>query len=283
MHHTERHAKTFKCEKLLVCMQKAIEVTALTKRFGKFTAVDNISFNVNKGEFFAFLGPNGAGKTTTIKMLITLLAPDSGKIFVDGNDPVLQKDRVRKSIGVVFQDFSLDDELTAFENMQFHGYLYNIPGGLLDDKIKALLEIVQLWDRKDSLVKTFSGGMKRRLEIARGLLHEPAVYFLDEPTIGLDPQTRNQIWAHLKELNIKINNTVFFTTHYMEEAEKNADSVAIIDNGKIIAVGSPAQIKQRTKSKSLEEAFLKMTGKQIRQESASSADKMRMGRRLWRK
>ena len=229
-------------------MQKAIEVTALTKRFGKFTAVDNISFNVNKGEFFAFLGPNGAGKTTTIKMLITLLAPDSGKIFVDGNDPVLQKDRVRKSIGVVFQDFSLDDELTAFENMQFHGYLYNIPGGLLDDKIKALLEIVQLWDRKDSLVKTFSGGMKRRLEIARGLLHEPAVYFLDEPTIGLDPQTRNQIWAHLKELNIKINNTVFFTTHYMEEAEKNADSVAIIDNGKIIEEGSHNDLLQNPAS-----------------------------------
>ena len=211
-----------------------IEVKSLTKKFKDFSAVDNISFNVKMGEIFSFLGPNGACKTTSIKMLTTLLLPTSGKIRINGFDPVTNQHEVRKSFGIVFQDPSLDDELTAYENMEFHGVLYGVPKDLRKQRIEELLKYVDLWERRKSLVKTFSGGMKRRLEIARGLLHHPKIFFLDEPTLGLDPQTRNHIWSYIKKLNKDEGITVFFTTHYMDEAAKAANQVAIIDHGKII-------------------------------------------------
>lgn len=260
----------------------SIQVENLTKKFNSFTAVDNISFKVLKGEIFAFLGPNGAGKTTTIKMLTTLLEPSGGSLMVNGINPVKNKNDVRKSFGIVFQDPSLDDELTAYENMQFHGVLYKVQKQLLKDRIEELLKFVELWDRRNSLVKTFSGGMKRRLEIARGLLHHPKIFFLDEPTLGLDPQTRNHIWNYIKKLNHEEQITVFFTTHYMEEAERIAKRIAIIDHGKIIAVGSPAELKKKTKTKSLEDAFISLTGRVIRDEEADSMDNMRQRRRMWR-
>lgn len=262
-------------------MDLAIEVKNLTKKFNDFTAVDNISFEVKNGEIFAFLGPNGAGKSTTIKMLTTLLKPTSGTMKVNGFDPEHEQDETRKSFGIVFQDPSLDDELTAYENMEFHGILYKVPKSLRQSRIKELLGIIELWDRKNSLVKTFSGGMKRRLEIARGLLHHPKVFFLDEPTIGLDPQTRNQMWNYILDLNKKEQITIFFTTHYMEEAEKVAQRIAIIDHGKIIAQGTTKQLKKETKTSSLEEAFLNLTGHQIREEEVSGIDNLRMRRRMW--
>ncbi|HLB72103.1 MAG TPA: ATP-binding cassette domain-containing protein [Candidatus Methanoperedens sp.] len=259
----------------------SIQVRDLTKKFGDFTAVDNISFSIKRGEIFAFLGPNGAGKTTTIKMLTTLLHPTSGTMLVNGYDPMKDQDAVRRSFGIVFQDQSLDEELTAYENMEFHGVLYRVPDRILRKRIEELLNFVELWDRKNDLVKHFSGGMKRRLEIARGLLHTPQVLFLDEPTIGLDPQTRNHIWKYLKDLNRTEGITVFFTTHYMDEAERVADRVAIIDQGRIVAEGSPEELKKKTDAKSLEEAFLSLTGKKIREEEAGSIDQMRMTRRMW--
>lgn len=252
-----------------------INVSNLTKKFGDFTAVDNVSFGVEKGSIFAFLGPNGAGKSTTIKMLTTVLSPTSGRMFLDGKDPARQQNAARHAFGIVFQDPSLDDELTAYENMYFHGVLYGVPKAELKEKIRRLMEFVELWDRKDSLVKAFSGGMKRRLEIARGLLHHPKILFLDEPTIGLDPQTRNHLWTYIQELNKRDGLTVFLTTHYMEEAEKIADKIAIIDHGKIVAQGTAAELKNSTQSGGLEEAFLKLTGKQIREEEASEADRAR--------
>ncbi len=261
--------------------QKIISVKDLTKKFGDFTAVDAISFEVAKGEIFAFLGPNGAGKSTTIKILTTLLHPTSGEISINGFSPQKDQDKVRNSFGIVFQDPSLDEELTAYENMEFHGVLYKVPQPLRAKRIKELLEIVDLWDRKDSIVKTFSGGMRRRLEIARGLLHHPKIFFLDEPTIGLDPQTRNQMWDYVKSLNKKENITIFFTTHYMEEAEKVAEKIAIIDHGKIIAQGTARELKNQTKTNSLEEAFLSLTGKQIREEEASGIDHLRMRRAMF--
>jgi len=259
-----------------------IKVSNLVRKFGDFKAVSGIGFSVEKGEIFAFLGPNGAGKTTTIKMLTTLLTPTSGKIEIDGFDPVSDKDKVRKSFGIVFQDPSLDDELTAYENMQFHAVLYKVPTELAKKRTEELLRIVGLEERKNDLVKTFSGGMKRRLEIARGLLHHPKIFFLDEPTLGLDPQTRNYIWGYIKNLNKKEGITIFFTTHYMEEAEKMAQRVAVIDRGKIVAIGAPKELTHRTKSDSLEEAFLALTGKAIREEEATSADRMRQRRMMWR-
>jgi ABC-2 type transport system ATP-binding protein len=258
-----------------------IEVSNLTKKFKEFTAVDDISFSVKEGSIFAFLGPNGAGKSTTIKMLTTLLDPTEGKININGFDPKLQQNEVRKCFGIVFQDPSLDDELTAYENLEFHGVIYKIPAVLRRQRIEELLKFVELWDRKNSLVKTFSGGMKRRLEIARGLMHHPKIFFLDEPTLGLDPQTRNHIWTYIKDLNIKEGITVFFTTHYMEEAEKIADKIAIIDHGKVITEGTLTELKIKTKTKSLEEAFLKLTGGTIRDEEPTNMDQMRMGRRMW--
>ncbi len=260
-----------------------IEVTGLTKKFGDFVAVDAISFSVPKGEIFAFLGPNGAGKSTTIKMLTTLLQPTSGTMMLNGHDPVQAPDEVRRSFGIVFQDPSLDDELTAYENMELHGVLYDVPDKLRRERIAHLLVFVELWDRKDSPVKEFSGGMKRRLEIARGLLHHPTIMFLDEPTLGLDPQTRNHMWTYLKELNKNEGTTVFFTTHYMEEADRIADRIAIIDHGKIVATGTAEALRKQTGTVSLEDAFLALTGNTIREESAGATDRMRAMRRVWRR
>lgn len=260
-----------------------IEVKNLIKRFNDFTAVDNISFSVNKGEIFAFLGPNGAGKTTTIKMLTTLLHPTAGSISLNGSSPDGNQDEVRRSFGIVFQDQSLDDELTAFENMEFHGVLYRVPKDIRKKRIEQLLKFVELWDRKNELVKNFSGGMKRRLEVARGLIHHPKILFLDEPTLGLDPQTRSHIWNHIKNLNKEEQTTIFFTTHYMEEAEKVAQKIAIIDHGKIIARGTSGELKQSTKTASLEDAFLALTGDTIREEEANFIDRMRMRRRIRRR
>ena len=253
-----------------------IEVKNLTKKFDGFTAVDNISFDVAAGEIFAFLGPNGAGKSTTIKMLTTLLRPSEGKMTLNGHDPEHEADAVRHSFGIVFQDPSLDDDLTAYENMEFHGVLYGLKKKLRRERIEKLMKFVDLWDRRTSLVKEFSGGMKRRLEIARGLLHHPKIIFLDEPTLGLDPQTRNAMWNFIFEFNKTEGTTVFFTTHYIEEAERAAAKVAIIDHGKIIASGSPDELKAKAGKDNLEDAFLFFTGKNIRDESASPADHMRM-------
>ena len=256
--------------------QPIIRVEHLTKRFGDFTAVDQIFFRVRRGEIFAFLGPNGAGKTTTINMLTTLLAPTAGTVRINGYDPVSQKHLVRKSFGIVFQDPSLDEELTAQENMEFHGVLYGVPKETRKKRIEELLTIVDLWDRKNDLVKTFSGGMRRRLEIARGLLHHPQLFFLDEPTLGLDPQTRNTIWTYIKRLNQKEGVTVFFTTHYMEEAQRMAQRIAVIDHGHIIALGTSEALEKQTGTLSLEDAFLKLTGKHIREEEATGMERMRM-------
>src|ERR1700730_4585195 len=210
-----------------------IEVQNLTKRYGEFCAVDRISFFVPKGKIFGFLGPNGAGKTTTIKMLTTMLRPTEGTVRVDGLDPVRDQHAVRRTFGIVFQDPSLDEALTAFENMELHAVLYRVDPRERRVRIEKLLRFVELWDRRADFVKRFSGGMKRRLEIARALLHEPKIIFLDEPTLGLDPQTRNQLWTHVKKLNEEERVTVFMTTHYMEEAERVAHRIAIIDHGKI--------------------------------------------------
>lgn len=260
-----------------------IDVKNLTKKFKDFTAVDDISFNVEKGEIFAFLGPNGAGKSTTIKMLTTLLRPTSGELQINGADPTSEQSIARRSFGIVFQDPSLDDDLTAYENMEFHGVLYGVPKKIRQERIVELLKFVELWERKNDLVKHFSGGMKRRLEIARGLLHHPKIFFLDEPTLGLDPQTRNHIWEYIKNLNKKEDITIFFTTHYMEEAEKSADKIAIIDRGKIVAQGTAQKLKDETGATSLEDAFLKLTGKAIRDESAGALEGMRQRRRMWHK
>lgn len=249
----------------------AIEVKGLTKKYKDLIAVDEVSFCVSRGEVFAFLGPNGAGKTTTIKMLTTLIKPTAGIIRLNGFDPVREKDSARRSFGIVFQDPSLDFELTASENMVFHAVLYNLPKAIRDERIEKLLKLVQLWERRNELVKNYSGGMKRRLEIARGLLHHPQILFLDEPTLGLDPQTRFQVWEHIKDLNKNEGITVFLTTHIMEEAERVANRVAIIDYGKIIDRGRPAELISRTGAASLEEAFLALTGKTIREEAAESS------------
>lgn len=260
-----------------------IEVKDLEKKFGDFVAVKKISFNVEKGQIFAFLGPNGAGKTTTIKMLTTLLHPTSGSITLNGNNAATNPSGVRRSFGIVFQDPSLDEELTAYENMEFHGVLYGVPKETRRTRLKELMEIVELWDRKDDLVKHFSGGMKRRLEIARGLLHQPAVLFLDEPTVGLDPQTRNHIWSYIKNLSRAQGITVFFTTHYMDEAERAAEQVAVIDHGSIVAAGTPNELKASTQTPTLEDAFLKLTGRTIRAEEVGAIEGMRMHRKMWRR
>jgi ABC-2 type transport system ATP-binding protein len=206
-------------------------------------AVDNISFDIDQGEIFGLLGPNGAGKTTTLSMLSTMLRPTSGSATINGIDVEHDEDGVRKSIGIVFQDQSLDEELTAWENMDFHGRLYRIPTETRNQRITELLRLVELEDRKDDIVKTFSGGMRRRLEIARGLLHHPAVLFLDEPTLGLDPQTRNHLWQYIATLAKEKGITIILTTHYMEEADRLCNRVAIIDHGKIIAIDTPKNLK----------------------------------------
>jgi ABC-2 type transport system ATP-binding protein len=258
-----------------------IQVKDLLKRFGDFTAVDQVSFDVGRGEIFAFLGPNGAGKTTTIKLLTTLMHPDGGSILVDGLDPARKAHEVRRRFGIVFQDPSLDGDMSAIENMEMHGVFYHVPRKQRHERTESLLKLFELWERRNSLVKTFSGGMRRRLEIARSFLHTPKILFLDEPTLGLDPQTRNQLWNHVKHLNESEGVTVFLTTHYMDEAERVAQRIAIIDHGKIVALGSPAELKQSTGKESLEEAFLALTGSTIRDEAASSVDQMRQMAKLW--
>jgi len=320
-----------------------IEVKKLTKKFNGFTAVNKVSFEVKKGEIFGFLGPNGAGKSTTISMLSTLVTPTSGKASINDFDIENQTDEVRRSIGLVFQDPSLDDRLKAKENLTFHARLYGLKKSDYVERVKEVLKLVELWDRKDSLVKSFSGGMKRRLEIARGLIHFPQVLFLDEPTLGLDPQTRVHIWDYILKLRESQQMTIFMTTHYMNEAEY-CDRIAIIDEGKIIALDTPeklkkkvggdiiqmksfekdklkAEIKERYKLKAkeegeilqievtdgekflprlfndlstkidsielrkptLEDVFLKLTGRKIREEEASSKDRMRDMMRVHRR
>lgn len=222
----------------------SIEVRDLVKRYGAITAVDGITFTVERGEFFGFLGPNGAGKTTTISVLCTLARPTTGTVRVAGFDVERMPHEVRQRIGIIFQDPSLDTQLTAWENLALHARVYGVPGTLWRPRATELLKMVELWDRRYSLVRTFSGGMKRRLEIVRGLLHSPEILFLDEPTLGLDPQTRRQIWAYLTELRRQIGVTLFLTTHYLEEAEQ-CDRVAIIDHGRIIALDAPERLKAR--------------------------------------
>ena len=226
-------------------MTAAIEIRNLTKRFNGLTAVDSISFSIAKGEIVGLLGPNGAGKTTTLSMLATMLAPTSGTAVVNGIDVEKDPDGVRRSIGIVFQDQSLDEELTARENMDFHGRLYRIPAGEREKRIEELLRLVELYDRRDDIVKTFSGGMRRRLEIARGLLHHPDVLFLDEPTLGLDPQTRNHLWNYIATLAKEKGITIILTTHYMDEADRLCNRVAIIDRGRIIAMDTPENLKNQ--------------------------------------
>ena len=314
---------------------EVIRVKDLSKKFGQLEAVKKISFSVEKGEIFGFLGPNGAGKSTTINILSTLIQPTSGDAFINEFSVTQETDKVRKSIGLVFQDQSLDDRLTAGENLSFHARLYGLKKKVYQDKIKEVLTLVGLWDRKDNLVRTFSGGMKRRLEIARGLIHYPTVLFLDEPTIGLDPQTRASIWEYILKLKESQQMTIFMTTHYMNEAEY-CDRIAIIDQGKIVALDTPKglktqlggdiiKIKSQTKEKlrhelekkyghkvkeegdflilevtngeeflpklfnelqskidsielrkpTLDDVFLSLTGKQIREEEASAKDQFR--------
>lgn len=220
----------------------AIQVDGLVRRFGEFTAVDAISFNVRETEIFGFLGPNGAGKTTTINMLCTLLRPTAGRAQVNGFDVSEQQAKVRSSIGLIFQDASLDEELTAYENLRFHAMLYDVGRTDFLRRSDELMRMVDLADKSRDLVRTYSGGMKRRLEIARGLLHRPKVLFLDEPTLGLDPQTRRHIWEYLRKLRDQRGVTMFMTTHYMDEAE-HCDRIAIIDHGRLVAVDTPENLK----------------------------------------
>ena len=219
-----------------------IEAKGLVKKYKEIEAVRGIDLEVAQGEIFGFLGPNGAGKSTTISMLCTLLSPTAGTASVAGIDVVHDPARVRQRIGLVFQDPSLDDQLTGRENLEFHAFIYSIPAAERRARIDKMLELLQLSDRASSQVRTYSGGMKRRLEIARGMLHEPQVLFLDEPTLGLDPQTRRNIWTHLNDLRSRTGVTIFMTTHYMDEAEF-CDRIAIIDKGQIVALGTPDQLK----------------------------------------
>lgn len=220
----------------------AVAVRDLKKTYGKVEAVKGVSLEVAPGEVFGFLGPNGAGKTTTISMLCTLVNPTGGSATVAGHDVVGARDEVRRNIGLVFQDPTLDGYLSAEQNLRFHAELYGVPRNVVGDRIRQVMEMVALWDRKDAKVMTFSGGMKRRLEIARGLLHSPRVLFLDEPTVGLDPQTRSAIWGYINKLRLTEDITIFMTTHYMEEAEY-CDRIAIIDHGEIVVIDSPEALK----------------------------------------
>ena len=223
-------------------MDSAIEVRGLVKRYGELTAVDGVDFDVAAGETFGFLGPNGAGKSTTIKILCTLASLTAGSARVAGFDVVTQRPDVRRHIGLVFQDTTLDVYLTGEQNLRFHAELYGIPRDVLGGRLKQVLEMVGLWDRRGDVVQTYSGGMKRRLEIARGLMHSPRVLFLDEPTVGLDPQTRASIWSYIHELRQQEQITIFLTTHYMDEAE-HCDRIAIMDAGHIVALDDPETLK----------------------------------------
>ncbi|MGB2814981.1 MAG: ATP-binding cassette domain-containing protein [Dehalococcoidales bacterium] len=220
-----------------------IEVENLVKKFGDLVAVNDISFNVAPGEIFGFLGPNGAGKTTTINILCTLTKPTSGRASIAGLDVVHKQSQVRQQIGLVFQDPSLDERLSALQNLRFHALVYGVPASVREPRMEQMLRMMELWDKRNNKVQTFSGGMKRRLELARGLLHHPGVLFLDEPTLGLDPQTRNRMWEYILELRRQEGTTIFLTTHYMDEAD-NADRIAVIDLGKLIAMDTPAKLKR---------------------------------------
>jgi ABC-2 type transport system ATP-binding protein len=220
----------------------AVSVRHLIKRYGEIEAVRGIDLEVRAGETFGFLGPNGAGKSTTINMLCTLVRPSAGSALVAGHDVIGERDEVRRNIGLVFQDTTLDGYLTAEQNLRLHAELYGMPRGIVAERMRQVMEMVGLWERRGSLVGTFSGGMKRRLEIARGLLHSPRVLFLDEPTVGLDPQTRSSIWTYIEELKRDEDITIFLTTHYMDEAEY-CDRIAIIDRGKIVALDTPEALK----------------------------------------
>lgn len=248
----------------------------VAKRFGRVTAVDGISFKIMPGEIFAFLGPNGAGKSTTIKMLTTMLRPTRGQLELGGHNVVKNPSKVRKTFGIVFQDPSLDEELTAKENMELHAALYHVLKSEWTPRIDELLKLVGLESRKNSFIKTFSGGMRRRLEIARGLLHHPKVLFLDEPTLGLDTQTRKVLWDYVKKMSKSEGMTIFFTTHYLDEAEAVAERIAIIDHGKIVATGTAGQLAKKTKTKNLEQAYLKLTGESIRDEDDAGNDGLNM-------
>ncbi len=254
---------------------EVIKVKNLTKDFGHLRAVDDISFDVKAGEIFGFLGPNGAGKTTTINILCTLLLPTSGEVTVDGFNVVTSPNEVRRSIGIIFQDPSLDERLTAYENLNFHGMIYHLPPGIRKQRIKEVLDMVGLSAKKDGIVRTFSGGMRRRLEIARGLMHRPKILFLDEPTIGLDPQTRQYIWEYIAELSGREGVTMFLTTHYMDEAEI-CRRVAIIDGGKVVALANPQQLENEFGLSSLNEVFLKLTNHDVREEETNPKNRLGM-------
>jgi len=253
--------------------EEVVKVKNLSRDFDHFRAVDNISFEVKASEIFGFLGPNGAGKTTTINILCTLLMPTSGEAIVNGFNVVTSPDEVRRSIGIIFQDPSLDERLTAYENLNFHGIIYHIRRKTRKERIKEVLDMVGLYSKKDHIVRTFSGGMRRRLEIARGLMHRPKILFLDEPTIGLDPQTRQFIWDYILNLSKEEGITMFLTTHYMDEAEI-CQRVAIIDYGKIIALGSPFQLKNELGLNTLNDVFLRLTNHGIREEEASDKEQL---------
>jgi ABC-2 type transport system ATP-binding protein len=246
---------------------KIIEIQNLTRKFKQLTAVDSISFDIYKGEIFGFLGPNGAGKTTTINMLCTLLTPTSGRATVNGYDVLKQRRQVQRVIGLVFQDPTLDDYLSAEQNLRFHAYAYGVPRSIREKRLKQLVELVGLSDRLRSRVSTYSGGMKRRLEIARGLLHHPQILFLDEPTLGLDPQTRFHVWEYIHALRKQEELTIFMTTHYMDEAE-HCDRIAVIDQGKIAALDTPDSLKDSLggdvimlEAEDTPEAMLELEGK----------------------
>ncbi len=255
-----------------------IEVKSLVKKFNGLTAVDQVSFEVQKGEIFGFLGPNGAGKTTTINMLATLLPPTKGEAFINGFSIFTKRDEVRKSIGLVFQDPSLDDRLTAEENLRFHAKLYRVPKEEYKMRMEEVLRLVDLWDRKGGIIKQFSGGMKRRLEIARGLIHYPQVLFLDEPTLGLDPQTRAHLWEYILKLKHERGMTIFMTTHYMNEAEY-CDRIGVIDHGRIVALDSPANLKkmmggdiirmESKKKQELKNELISRYGQEVKEEDES--------------
>ena len=241
-----------------------IDVNGLTKTFSNVRAVKDVSFTVSEGEVFGFLGPNGAGKTTTINMLCTLVRPTSGSAILNGYDVITDKNAVRRSIGLVFQETTLDDHLTAEQNIMFHALAYGVSKKSRIQKTEELLVLLGLWDRRKDKITTYSGGMKRRLEIARGLVHLPKILFLDEPTLGLDPQTRNNIWEYILKLRDEQGLTIFLTTHYMDEAE-HSDRIAVIDDGRIVATDSPQSLKSQIqgdlvviKSAQLEPIFAKL-------------------------
>lgn len=242
----------------------AIEVKNLVKKFKNTTAVDDISFSVETGECFGLLGPNGAGKTTTINMLVTLLKPTSGFASVAGYDVSTSKNEVRRNLGIVFQEPALDSKLTGKENLEFHAMMYGIEPKARNERIAYLLDLVELTEKANVLVQNYSGGMKRRLEIARGLIQKPKVLFLDEPTLGLDSKTRRLIWEYIKKLNKEYAVTIILTTHYMEEADFLCDRIAIIDHGKIVVSGTPQAMKDELGTKSLDDVFIKYTGSHIR-------------------